>query len=184
MTLSSALISWVSFLSGIVGTRGRGKLQVVFWNSSAQLHSRSLIICKIPAPRKSSSLINILSGVSVYPEVGLPQPPFSLLSLGTLIRDAALYHPDGTYRLFSQLLGGGSLTALICLLSMGIASTEESVIVQGHTHSPGQSPPDDWSVTESRGPASSPQLKKATLKNHPSFPAPVESAEAFSETVL
>lgn len=77
MALSSTLISWAPFMSGIVDTGDRGKLEVLFQNSSAQLHSLSLITHKTLVPRKSSSLVYIMSDVSVSPEVGLPSPHLS-----------------------------------------------------------------------------------------------------------
>lgn len=88
VTLSSALISWAPFLSGIVGTGGRGKLQGVFQNSSAQLHSLSLK--GTLAPRESSFLVYIMSYVSVYHGVGLPQPCVLLLSQRNFVRNAVL----------------------------------------------------------------------------------------------
>ena len=60
-----------------------------------------------------------------------------------------LCHTDGPYRFFSQLLGSGCLMAPICLLSIGIASTEENVLVLGHTHSSVAVTTNAWSMTES-----------------------------------
>lgn len=61
--------------------------------------------------------------------------------------------------------------------SLRIASAEESILVQGHSHFPRRSIPSDWSVTGCQGPAPSPQLK-TSLKSHSISRTPVESAEA------
>lgn len=181
MTLSSALISWEPFLSGIVGTGSRGKL---FQNSLTQLHSLSLIIYRTLAPRKSSSLVYIMSDISVYPEVGLPTATSLTAITGNPCQGCCAVLPRWPLQAILPAAGrwlfGSSHLSTLCR----VASAEESVLVQGHTHSPGQSPASDWSKTESKGPASSLQLKKTALMDHPSFPAPGESAEAFAETVL